>query len=243
LRHVGSLCVLFFVAAVLGAQPAPILVNVDEANPPFMYGERSKAMGLYPRLVKAAFAHMPVPLQIEAKPWKRALAELEEGRAGVAGLYKTSERLRKFDYSGQIFVERLMVYFHTENPIAFSRIGDLKGWRIGVIRGWSYGDDFDRLRQSGTLTVEEVAADDQNFQKLATKRLDAVLIVSEAGTALAPGYANLRAAPEPLAVNPTYLAFAQSSKRRDLLKRFDAALGEMRKSGEYQKIVQEELAR
>jgi polar amino acid transport system substrate-binding protein len=240
----GWICSVLLPALVAcAAPPSQILVDVDEANPPFMYGRNGRAMGIYPRLINTAFKHMNVAVQVEAKPWKRALAEIEDGTAGVGGIYKNAERLEKYDFSDQLFVEKLIVYFNTDRPVSFSKTGDLKGKRIGVLRGWSYGDDFDVLRKSGTCKVEEVSSDDQNFHKLASLRLDAVIAVSESGSALAPGYKNLRAAAIPLALNPTFLAFAKSSHRPTLLKQFNKTLREMQKSGEFQALVEDELVK
>ncbi len=229
--------------AACAAPAAPILINVDIANPPFMYGHQGKAMGVYPGLIQAAFRHMGIPVLIEAKPWNRALMESENGSAGMGGLYKNSERLTKFDYSDQLFVERLVVYFNMLKPVAFSGAEDLKGKRIGVIRGWSYGDDFDRMRKDGDFRVEAVASDDQNFRKLEAQRLDAVITIREAGAVLAPKYKDLGCAPTPLALNPTFLAFAKSACRAALLKQFNSALMQMQKSGEFQKIIAEEISR
>lgn len=230
-------------SAMAACAAPPILVNVDEANPPFMYGQHGKAMGIYPALINAAFADMKIPVLVEAKPWKRAFAEIDTGRAGVGGLYKNAERLEKYDYSDQLFVEKLVVYFNANKPIAFGGIEDLRGRRIGVIRGWSYGDDFDRLRRSGAFTAEEVASDQQNFAKLASERLDAVIAISEPGSTLAPRFANIRAATTPLALNPTFLAFSKSANRRALLQQFDQSLKKLQRSGEYQRIIEEEFAR
>jgi polar amino acid transport system substrate-binding protein len=140
-------------------------------------------------------------------------------------------------------MEKLVVYFNADRPIPFSRVEDLKGRRIGVLRGWSYGDAFDNLRNNGEFIVEEVSSDDQNFHKLESKRLDVVIVISESGSVLAPRYPNIEAAPACLIRNPTFLAFSKSSARTDLLKRFDVALKEMQKSGEARELVGEELSR
>ena len=54
---------------------------------------------------------------------------------------------------------------------------------------------------------------------------------------------NIRAAAIPLALNPSFLAFAKSSHRLTLLKQFDETLRAMQKSGEFQNILTEELAK
>ncbi|WP_284614452.1 substrate-binding periplasmic protein [Aquabacterium humicola] len=220
-------------------------VAVDSQNAPFMYADGERAAGLYPALLQAGFDRIGVPVRIEALPWSRALAALEQAEIGVGGIYKNSERVQKYDYSAPIFVEKLVLYVRRDKPRAFAGVPDLAGLRIGVIRGWSYGDAFDAARRGGHLQAEEVASDAQNFSKLEQKRLDAIVAVEQAGTAqLASGqYPSVIALPTPLAVNPTHLAFNKSANKRALLQRFDRALDAMRRSGEHDRLVERALLR
>ncbi len=220
-----------------------VVINVDEANSPFMFGKGGKAEGIYPALLAAAFKRMKVEVSIEPKPWKRAIQEIDEGTAGVGGIYKNAERLKKYDYSEQLFSEKLVIYFNKANPVNYTKIDDLKGKRVGVLRGWSYGDDFDNARKAGAFLTEEIGSDDQNFQKLDLGRLDAVVAVSESGADLMVKYKNIGAAATPLAENPSFLAFAKRANQTALLKQFDQTIAELKKSGEFKKIVSAELAK
>lgn len=220
-----------------------LVISFDNANPPFMYERDGKPVGIYPALVGAAFKHMSVGITLQSKPWIRALRELDEGITGVGGLYRSAERERKYDFSQPIFVEKLLVYFNKSRPVNFSTVEDLAQLRIGVIRGWSYGERFDLARRAGHFTVEETPSDEQNFSKLDLARLDAVLAVAEAGAARMATHVNLQAAPTPLALNVTFLAFAKSAGKQALLKRFDRTLKAMHANGEFQRIVAAELAR
>ncbi len=233
---------LALAASLSGAAEPPVLINVDDGNPPFMYAVNTQARGIYPALIRAAFQLMDTPVQVEAKPWKRALEEIDTGRAGVGGIYKTAERLQKYDYSEPIYVENLLVYYHVSNPLLFTQVPDLAGKRIGVLRGWSYGDAFDQTRRQGLFQVEEVGSDDQNFRKLEAERIDAVISIQESGTTLVKKYRTLSFSLVPLSQNPTFLVFPKSARRTDLLKRFDQAIRELRRTGTYKSIVTAELA-
>lgn len=238
---------------VLGSAPAraaePLLVLVDAGNPPFMYnaGGVDTAAGVYPAMLYAAFARAGVPVVVKAAPWKRAMLELEHGAAGLGGIYKNDERAAKFDYSDPIFVERIAVFYNTQNPIDFHTIRDLFGKRVGVIRGWSYGDDMDLARKNDHVAVEEVNGDQQNFKKLASGRLDAVLAIVESGERMLEegagelGY--IKMSNTLLASNPAYLAFAKKANQSDGLKLFNKAMAAMKKDGSLDKLFQQELAR
>jgi len=232
---------LALAAPLLGAAEPAVLINVDDGNPPFMYAVNVQARGIYPALIRAAFQLMGTPVGVEAKPWKRALEEIDMGQAGVGGIYKTAERLQKYDYSDPIYVENLLVYFNVANPLNYSQIQDLTGKRIGVLRGWSYGDAFDQARRQGLFQVEEVGTDDQNFRKLEAQRIDTVIAIQESGTTLVKNYRTISFSLVPLSQNPTFLAFSKSAHRTDLLKRFDQAIRDLRRTGAYKTLISAEL--
>ena len=239
-------------AALVGAlwlTPAsarePVRINVDAENAPFMSVRGSQPVGIYPALLSAAFSRIGQPLELSAKPWKRALAELDEGKAGVGGIYKTTERAASYDFSAPILTENTLVYFNTARPVNFRTLADLDGKRVGVVRGWSYGDAFDAARRSGRFTVEEVVNDRTNFLKLAHRRLDVVLAIDESGSAIiaADKLNDIGRSPRLLAANDAHLAFNKSARQGALLTRFDQAIAEMKRDGTLSRIVRRELMR
>jgi len=219
-----------------------VTISFDSANPPFMYSQAGTPAGLYPALVTAVFRTMRTSVNLQARPWARVLPELDKGLAGAGGLYKTSERVHKFDYSEPLYVEKILVFYNSARPVSFGHLNDLRGLRIGVIRGWSYGEEFDLARKNQFFTVEETASDEFNFRKLDRQRLDVVLAVAESGNYKLKRFDNLVAARQPLVENPTYLAFAKSMHKQALLENFNRALRAVQASGEYQLILRRELS-
>ncbi|MBI3898950.1 MAG: transporter substrate-binding domain-containing protein [Gammaproteobacteria bacterium] len=244
--RIVSCVIALFAILLTGTIPANatdnIHINVDDANPPFMFMRQGKSAGLYPTLMAAVFHEMRVEVDIESKPWRRALAEIEASTAGVGGIYKNSERIKKFDYSDPLFTERMNVYVVAYRDFPFSGLNDLMKKRVGVIRGWSYGNEFDEARRSGAVIPNEVSDDKQNFQKLNMGRVDAVLSIEQSANALIKSYPNLRLAGT-LAENPTYLAFNKSAHMEAFLARFNEALARLKKSGEFERLVTKELKR
>lgn len=232
-------------ASLLGCCPllaqAVTLVAIDHANPPFMYQQDEQPRGLYPRMLQAVFARVGEPLDIRPMPWKRALLRGANAELGIAGIYQNSQRLQIFDYSVPLFEEKLLLYVRQDKPFAFRQLADLHGKNIGVIRGWSYTDAFDQAVRDGLIRTEEGSADEANLRKLASGRLDAVLVIELAGQHLIqqPGLDNLMALPEPLSINPTYLVFAKRAQQQDLLQRFNRALQDMQADGSLQVLVQQ----
>ena len=222
-----------------------IVVDVDTENPPFMFSRAGYAVGLYPAVIRAALGSCHDNVRVQAKPWKRAFVEIDKAQAGVGGLYKNAERLAKYDFSDPIHVENIAVFYRTAQPLDFRTAADLYGKRVGVLRGWSYGDDFDTARRNGSFAIEEVSSDRSNFLKLMDGRLDAVLAIEEAGRAAmaASDLHGINQASTYLASYPVYLAFNKQAARNDLLACFNEALAEMKQNGSFDRIVRQELGR
>ena len=222
-----------------------IVVDVDAENPPFMSSRAGYAVGLYPTVIRAALGRCHGNVRVQAKPWKRAFVEIDKARAGVGGLYKNAERLAKYDFSDPIYVENIAVYYRQVRPLEFRSVSDLHGKKVGVLRGWSYGDAFDTARTNGSIATEEVSGDRSNFLKLLDGRLDAVLAIEESGrtTLAAPRMRGIDQAGVYLASFPVHLAFNKAAGKGDLLACFNKALAEMKIDGSFDRIVREELGR
>ncbi len=237
------LCLSLFMSLCVPALAEPVML--DLSNPPFMYGGEGKVMGVYPALLGEAFKKMGIPLEMEAVPWKRAIAAIDEGKAGVGGIYKNDERLKKYDYSDKLFDEVIQVYARKGAEFAFTDVASLTGKKIGVLRGWSYGDDFDAAAKAGKITIDEAEGDGQNFAKLAAGRIDAVLAVRESGdiNMASPETAKaVVALATPLSSSPSFLAFNKSANKSEILAKFNAALAQMKADGSFDTLVKSILS-
>lgn len=216
------------------------LVYVDTSVPPLMYEADGKALGIYPALLAEISRRSGVELDIVAVPWKRALAELEAGRAGNGALYKNSERLQKYDFSTKLFDEVQIVYVRTGNEFKFTGVSSLKGKRVGVIRGWSYGDEFDAAVKSGSISADGVDSDEQNFKKLLIGRIDAMISIRETAAAAiaAGGYKDkVTALSPPLSNSSAYIAFAKSAHKQEVIDKLNKAIQAIRSDGSFDLIV------
>jgi len=232
-------------ALILGVAPAPLqareTIVFDEADPPFMFVADGKPAGLYPVLVAEAARRAGLDVELASMPWKRALAEIDAGKAGVAGVYRNGERLKKYDFSDRLFDEVVLVYVPVGKGFAFTGIDSLRGKIVGVIRGWSYGDDFAAAVKSGAIAAQEASGDAQNFVELANGRIDAVLSIRESGEAAiaAGGWGKqVVALDTPFAADsPTFVAFAKSADEIAVLGSLNRALAAMHADGSFDAIV------
>jgi polar amino acid transport system substrate-binding protein len=239
MARLASVSLGLFLACGVWGHAAEVVV-FDEGNPPFMYKSGNGVAGIYPALVAEAFKRMKADVEMTALPWKRALNGLDSGENAVGGIYKNSERLKKYDYSEKLFDEVIAVYVLKGKKFSFSGVDSLKGKSVGVIRGWSYGDDFDAAVKAKTVKTEDVGGDAQNFGKLVEGRIDVVLAVKEsaAATLASADMGNkVELLDSPLSSNPSFLAFAKSANKTDLIDKFNVAIAAMRKDGSFDKIV------
>ncbi len=245
-KPIAKLLALFSIVLSVHASAAEsININVDSENPPFMYAAGNKAAGLYPDLIAAILQTSGQPAQINAKPWARCIAEIDEAIAGVGGIYKNAKRLKSYDFSEPIFVEKMALYFNKTKPLNFTGVADLIGKKVGVIRGWSYGDEFDLAVKDGKISVHEVKSDNQNFQKLVAGRVDAILAIEEAGAAQLKDaqFAGIGKSAKYLFENPTFLAFNKNARQTELLAKFNKAIMTMKESGKLDKISSDALSK
>ena len=173
---------------------------------------------------------------------KRALRAGEEGTAAVGGIYKNKKRSKMYDYSEPIFEETMAIYVRKGDAFPFKELSDLKGKKIGVNLGWSYGEAFDNARKEGVFMVEEAHTNQTNLQKLVSKRIDCFIVDQLAASQIIQQKTmkdKVEKLEQPAAVNRAYIVFSKSINQKELLFRFNHALSEMKKDGSYEKIIKD----
>lgn len=225
-------------------------VLFDDGSVPTMYrnGPGQDAQGLYPALVGAALTAMGQPVRLRALPFKRLLAELMAGTAVAGAVVRNPDRELRCRFSQPYFVERLAVFSVRGQAPVFRRVADLQGRRVGVIRGWSYGPDFDGPRAAGQFIAEEVASDALNFEKLVRRRLDYV-VATELGGRLQMQRLGSPEAPvvegeASVATAPIHLALLNTAPGgADFLAHFDQVVVRLINDGTAASLMARELER
>jgi polar amino acid transport system substrate-binding protein len=244
MKHLLIVVILLAVPVLLWqtpvpAQDTPILVATDEAYPPYMFGT-TPAKGLYPEIIKTAFSLSGIPVKITGYPWKRALNLGREGKVAIGGIYQNLSRMALFDYSDPIYRETLRVYVKAGQGFPFSGVVDLSGKRVGLNRGWSYGEVFDSARRAGLFETEEATDNLANLKKLMLGRLDCI-IADELSVSQILYHKGWRDDVEmldlPATVNSVHLVFAKHAQQTHILERFNQGLVKMKANGTYSRIL------
>lgn len=76
-RHYKPRIGTFILSLILGllaflpvSHAQPLTVDVDKANPPFMYRSHERAVGIYPDIVRAISARAGLNVEIVPVPWR-----------------------------------------------------------------------------------------------------------------------------------------------------------------------------
>jgi len=205
--------------------------------PPYEFIDNGKPGGVLVTIVEMIFKKANIPLKLRFLPFKRAYVTTKEG--GIDGLfnfYKTKERLKFFDYTESVIKNPLVFFVRKDSLINFNKLEDLKGLKVGVMLGYTYGTNFDK----STLFIKEATnSHENNFKKLVAGRIDTYLCDKLVGihTAMKNDFmSELKILPTPLKVMDGYIGFTKE-KHQSIINRINKVIIEMHQSGEIKKII------
>jgi polar amino acid transport system substrate-binding protein len=223
-----------------------LIVNGDDAYAPVVYLKEGKPAGILPAILKRVEVITGDTYDIRLAPWKRAYETALRGEGGVMGVSSTPERAKLFDFSKPVYDDDIQLVTLKDKVFVFNDLEDLKGKLIGGVLGASYGDRVDQAITAGMVKMDRDVGQTGRLRKLLAGRIDAAFIGNgHAGFDLVVNsHEDLRANRDrfvvlPTAVNrdPLHLAFAVGLGKRAALARFDAAVEQLRKSGEFKTLV------
>lgn len=208
--------------------------------------ETMPGFGASAELVSAICQAAGIQPEFKFYPWKRAEIMLAQG--AVFGAFPYSEnptRKQQFNFSDELYrVSNTLVYYD-RNPAVKTltgqeKLADLKGLRFGIIAG-SFAEP--RLKELG-VAYEAVATADQLVQMLRAGRIDIYIddeatIFDAVKRVVAADAAHFHALATPfdgLKANNVMVSRAYPNAA-DILKRFNAGLARIKKTGEYDRIL------
>ena len=226
-------------------------VTIATLEYPPWTGEKLKHDGFVNHVITESFQLMGYTAAYTYLPWKRGLAETRDGKySALSYVYLSKERGKEFYLSDPISEEKIVLFHLKSNPIRdWTTLDDLKNYKFGATRGYTYTKEFWEAAESKRLEVDETDSDEQNFKKLLAGRID----IFPSG--LVNGYSILKKEfdagtsdlitfhPKPLSQTTGHLAFSRSRKdSENLLRVFNQGLAELKKRGLYDKFREDLLA-
>jgi polar amino acid transport system substrate-binding protein len=195
-----------------------------------------------------------INFKIEYYPMARLLNRLKNGDGIGFGLSKNSERLTTMRFSDPVYANYVWIVTRKNNNFPFASIDDLKGKTIGVMRGVSYGDEFEEKKNTLFTVEEDTASHVARLKKLAMKRMDAMLFGARQSSAkevqallhqmqnvdrshiLDASETDFTVLANPMRMDELHFA-TNLTKYRELIKRLNVAIDRGKKNGEIGRIL------
>src|SRR5450830_920994 len=241
--------------AKMAAVPAPVPTPVSEALParlvchddifvPYVMLNQGHIEGLNVDILREAATRLGIAIEFRVMPWRRLENELAQPQGSVDCAFAMSRTPQREQYLefGKVPLQpteyALFVRQPEGKPATVTKLDDLAGKVIGVRAGFRLPDAIAIGAAQGRWTLAEVPTDTANFQKLALRRIDAVLADSSAGlyTLKQLKLSNIRRLAPPLARFDTYLVFRKNAASPALAAAFDRELKRMRQDGTFARI-------
>ncbi len=213
--------------------------------PPFCSEDKNNSIAL--KIIAEAFALKGINVEYVFLPWKRAyLAAVNDNEYDASAIWrKTDERLRDCYFSDEVISVTTSFFYLKSRPFKWKSYNDLKGIKIGATIGYSYGEDFDRLKSNRFLMVEETSTDKQNFMKLLYGRIRLFPVEKDVGEFTLNKYFTpeqvkmISIDSKPVNVTPCYLIIPKrtGSKGIEILRIFNSGLSELKKTGRYKILI------
>ncbi len=229
------------------------LSSVWETFKPYQYlDNHGKLTGLDIDLLNKVASVAGCKIKFYSVPWKRGLALLKEGKVDiVSGASKTPERSLYANASSPYRYETMSIFIRQQDAVkwAFKSLNELatSSAQLGIVLGYSYGDEFERLRSKKAFgdNLFEVLNDNQNIQKLSIGRVDAILIEPIVGNGLVKKLAkaspNIMALPLRIKTGGIHFLFSKKTVKQDLIKKFNDAILLLKEAGLDKKITDKYL--
>lgn len=240
MKKVGTAALLFGIAAVslvLSAQPRELRL-VSTAWPPFTNSPGGPRFAL--DLVEAALGRIGVTTSTTIVADGQLTPALLEGQFdGSAAVWRDAERERVLLFSQPYLENRLILVGRAGSDVSATSLADLKGRRIAIVEGYSYGDAVDN---AGPTFVRSASEEDSLKQLLASK-VDYTLMDDLVVQYIVEHHANeartrLQFGSTPLVTRQLYFAVRRElPDAESIVNRFNAQLGDMIADRTYHRLL------
>ena len=203
---------------------------------------RADGTGLANEMVKAAFKTVGIDVTYQVFPYIRVLSYLDSGEY-VAGFNVPldDENKDKYIFGKQRLYDVPSQYFVNKSaPLKATKREELvNGEKIGIVRGYGYGDAFNQMAEQGKVRSVISNSDSINLKKQASNRLDPTIIFEKSAGVLLKelGLEDQIEVAFVHEILPIYLAFSKAHPKGQYYSdKFDEGMANLKASGEYQKI-------
>ena len=204
--------------------------------PPYEYYEGDKVVGIDAEIIALIAEKLGMKAQVEDMEFESIIPAVQSGKVdvGMAGMTVTDERKKVVDFTSPYATGKQVIIVKEDSPIAGPE--DLEGKTIGVQMATT-GDYYITwdLVDTGLANIERFNKGADAVQALVQGKIDAVVIDNEPAKVFVSMNEGLKIL-ETEYITESY-AIAVAKGNTELLNKIEAALQELIKSGEVQKII------
>lgn len=231
------LATLMLFAVVIKAQVYNVAVN---HFPPWVIIEGTNYSGIDIEALELIGEKLKIKFRYTECPFRRCLLLMEKGTADImTGLFKREEREKYMYFLNPHYYDDPPKVFYLKNDAKFKieNYEDLKGLKIGVVKGEKY---FSRFDDDPALIKIEITKHDQLIGMLNLGRIDTFI-----GTSVFMDYLiakdNLRGKFKKATLQhqqggQTYMAISKKSKLMGIKSDIEAVIAEAKSNGVFEKI-------
>lgn len=212
----------------------PKLIMATNAQfPPYEYIESGKIVGIDAEIAGAIANKLGMTLEISDMEFDSIFAAVASGKAdmGVAALTIKPDRLENFDFSDIYATGKQVIIVKNDSPIVAP--ADLAGKKIGVQLGTT-GDSY-CTGEFGDEAMQRFSSGTEAVLALQQDKVDAVVIDNEPAKVYVSQNEGLKILPTDYALEDYAIIVAKGNT--ELLTKINAALAELKSSGELQAIL------
>jgi polar amino acid transport system substrate-binding protein len=174
-----GLTALLSASLTVSAADSPNVIHLATLEWMPYTGKLVPSDGLSTAVIAEAAKQMGRTVKVDYFVWKDAVAagESDPSFTGYYPVYYTEERAKSKCYlSASIGKSTTGIAYLKDAPIQWKSVANLASWKIGVVEGYSNGEQFDAAVQSGAQPVELSPSDTVNLKKLISKKVPAIVV-------------------------------------------------------------------
>ena len=176
IKRIVLSCIALFCSLSVHAKELSLVVD---PWPPYHFEQEDGSLGGFGvEVMEKVLGNMNQPYQLTMKPFARVQSDIKNGKADGSFLSTVNEERTTYAYfpKESVLNSKWLFYIRKEdqNTLKVSAYDDLKGHRIGLVKSYTYTDEFWDFIKKNDIKHKIVSKDDQAFKMLASGRVDFV---------------------------------------------------------------------
>lgn len=240
-------CVLLCVAfSFFSTTVLAVTVNAETVDWEPYYASTLKNNGVVSDIVLNAYKAAGIDYEVTFVPWKRAMNNVEIGLSdAVQGAFYNEDRNTAFHYSDPVLTTEVVAfYIENKQNLEYENLESLIPYEIGILRGGTIGEEFEKLRDKFKLTEYNTYAGAVRI--LQAGRVDNVLEAKHVYLSVVnkvyPGEIakTFKYYTPPISSEGLYMMFSKNKNGSlEMKNKFNEGLKIIKNNGIYNKIIKE----